>query len=130
MIKRALSKYKFVVIRGLNLEASALEELGSKFGQFADDPYLESLDNYEHVVEVRRDAPETTPIFGSDWHSDWSFQKKPRYIHSFMLKKSLLLAIQTTFADCVSAYDRLKPCEKIFFNDIRAKHSASESLRS
>ena len=53
MIKRALSKYKFVVMRGLNLEASALEKLGSKFGQFADDPYLESLDNYEHVIEVK-----------------------------------------------------------------------------
>ena len=75
MIKSALSKYKFVVIRGLNLKAPALEELGSKFGQFADDPYLESLENYEHVVEVKRDAQETTPIFGSDWHSDWSFQK-------------------------------------------------------
>ena len=62
MIKRALSKYKFVVMRGLNLKAPALEELGSKFGQFADDPYLESLDNYEHVVEVRRDARETTPF--------------------------------------------------------------------
>ena len=94
MIKRALSKYKFVVMRGLNLEASALEKLGSKFGQFADDPYLESLDNYEHVIEVRRDARETTPIFGSDWHSDWSFQKNPRYIHSFMLKKSLLLVVK------------------------------------
>ena len=92
MIKSALSKYKFVVIRGLNLKAPALEELGSKFGQFADDPYLESLENYEHVVEVKRDAQETTPIFGSDWHSDWSFQKNLRYIHSFMLKKSLLLA--------------------------------------
>ena len=43
MIKRALSKYKFVVMRGLNLEASALEKLGSKFGQFADDPIWKVL---------------------------------------------------------------------------------------
>ena len=127
MIKSALSKYKFVVIRGLNLKAPALEELGSKFGQFADDPYLESLENYEHVIEVKRDAQETTPIFGSDWHSDWSFQKKPPVYTFLYAKKVPPIGGQTTFADCVSAYDRLKPCEKIFFNNIRAKHSAAKA---
>ena len=63
MIKSALSKYKFVVIRGLNLKAPALEELGSKFGQFADDPYLESLENYEHVVEVKKGMRRRQPPF-------------------------------------------------------------------
>ena len=54
------------------------------------------------------------------------FKKNPRYIHSFMLKVPPIGG-QTTFADCVSAYDRLKPCEKIFFNNIRAKHSAAKA---
>ena len=123
-IKWALNKYKFVVIRDINLEPAELENLGSMFGPFADDPYLECLDGYKHVIEVKRDARETTPIFGSDWHSDWSFQKTPPIYTFLYAKKVPPIGGQTTFADCVAAYDRMGPNERSFFKNIRAKHTA------
>ena len=126
-VKRALSKYKFVVIRDINLEPAGLENLGSKFGPFADDPYLGCLDNYKHVIEVKRDARETTPIFGSDWHSDWSFQKTPPIYTFLHAKKVPPVGGQTTFADCVAAYDRMSPNERGFFKKIRAKHTAAKA---
>ena len=126
-IENVLEKYKFVVLRGLCLDPEKLEKLGSMFGQFADNPYLESLKDYNQVVEVRRSANETAPVFGSDWHSDWSFQTEPP-VYTFLYAKNIPpVGGQTSFADCVAAYERLDPDEKFLLTKFKGKHSAEKA---
>lgn len=123
-IKVAIVKYKFVIIKGLTLNPDALEKLGSMFGRFAKDPFLENLENHPHVIEVKRSAEETAPIFGSDWHSDWSFQERPPIYTFLYAKKIPPIGGETLFADCVAAYNRLGSAEKTFLNGLLGKHSA------
>ena len=59
------------------LDPAQLERLSAEIGNFGHDPYVEPMTGYKHVIEVCREAKETAPIFGSLWHSDWSFQTQP-----------------------------------------------------
>lgn len=54
-----------------------LEAFTLTFGSFGEDPFIESLDDREHVIAVHREADETAPVFAAAWHSDWSFQPIP-----------------------------------------------------
>ena len=51
-----------------------LERFTLYFGPFGDDPFIAPIDGREHIIAVKREADETSPIFAEVWHSDWSFQ--------------------------------------------------------
>jgi len=54
-----------------------LERFTLSFGEFGDDPFIESVDGRDHVIAVHRAADEAAPVFAASWHSDWSFQEIP-----------------------------------------------------
>jgi taurine dioxygenase len=54
-----------------------LERFTRYFGPFGDDPFIDPIPGREHVIEIRRNADETAPLFAENWHSDWSFQLDP-----------------------------------------------------
>lgn len=54
-----------------------LERFTLAFGGFGDDPFIPPIPGREHVLAIRRRADETAPLFGENWHSDWSFQERP-----------------------------------------------------
>jgi uncharacterized protein YndB with AHSA1/START domain len=35
------------------------------------------MPGYAHVVEIKREAEETTTLFAESWHSDWRFLPSP-----------------------------------------------------
>ena len=47
------------------------------FGEFGEDPFIDSIDDHPNIIEVKKEASEKASHFGGSWHSDWSFQKKP-----------------------------------------------------
>lgn len=54
-----------------------LERFTLNFGPFGDDPFIAPIDGREHIIAVKREAEETSPVFAETWHTDWSFQKNP-----------------------------------------------------
>lgn len=54
-----------------------LERFTQYFGPFGDDPFIAPIEGRKHVIAVKRDADETSPIFAENWHTDWSFQDTP-----------------------------------------------------
>lgn len=54
-----------------------LERFTQYFGPFGDDPFIAPIEGREHVINVRRRADETSPLFAENWHTDWSFQATP-----------------------------------------------------
>ena len=54
-----------------------LERMTLAFGGFGDDPFIAPIPGRDHIVAVRRDAGETSPLFAENFHSDWSFQASP-----------------------------------------------------
>jgi len=76
-LRAAWLKHKVLVFTGQNISDADLERFSLYFGSFAGDPYIASLDDNPNIIELRRTADETTPIFADAWHTDWSFGKNP-----------------------------------------------------
>ena len=107
------------------LDPTTLERLSSYFGAFGHDPYVKPKRGYEHVIEVCREARETAPIFGSMWHSDWSFQAAPP-------SATLLYGVvvpphggDTVFADGYAAFEALSPTMQTLLLPLNTVHSAA-----
>lgn len=108
-----------------DLDPAALERVSLCFGEFGHDPYVAPMDGYAHVIEVRREATETTPIFGGSWHSDWSFQATPP---SATLLYGAVVPPRggdTVFADGYRAWDALSPTMQALLMPLNAVHSAA-----
>jgi taurine dioxygenase len=73
----AWHRHHVLVFPDQRLTDDQLESFTLSFGQFGEDPYIESIDGHEHVIAVHRAADETAPVFATSWHSDWSFQPIP-----------------------------------------------------
>ncbi len=54
-----------------------LERFTLSFGPFGDDPFIAPIPGRDHIIAVKREAAETSPVFAETWHTDWSFQKTP-----------------------------------------------------
>jgi taurine dioxygenase len=54
-----------------------LERFTLAFGGFGDDPFIAPIPGRQHIIAVKREAHETSPLFAENWHSDWSFQARP-----------------------------------------------------
>ncbi len=124
LIKNAIKEFKVIEFSPQIFSAAQLEIFARQFGNFAFDPFLESRDMETHVVEVRRSANETTPIFGSDWHSDWSFLSKPPCFTFLYGENVPPVGGQTVFADCVHAYRLLPDSLKEAVENMIGAHSA------
>lgn len=54
-----------------------IERFAHYLGPYGEDPYIAAIPGHPHVVQVKREADETTPLFAESWHSDWSFLPRP-----------------------------------------------------
>ncbi len=76
-IRAAWLEHLVVAFPDQHLTNEQFERVALRFGVFGDDPYLRGLPDHPHIVEVRREADEQSPIFADNWHSDWSFLPTP-----------------------------------------------------
>ncbi|TNE37936.1 MAG: TauD/TfdA family dioxygenase [Alphaproteobacteria bacterium] len=76
-IRRAWIDHKVLAFPDQHLSDQDLERVTLLFGKFGAEPYFETIEGSQHVVNLCRRADETAPVFAEAWHSDWSFQKDP-----------------------------------------------------
>lgn len=107
------------------LNHDQLEAFTQQWGAFGWDPYIAPLAERPHILEVRRDAGETSSVFGGAWHSDWSFQATPPAITVLHAKIIPPAGGDTLFSDCCRAWDALSPTFKALLSPLKAIHSAS-----
>ncbi|MEC9248997.1 MAG: TauD/TfdA family dioxygenase, partial [Pseudomonadota bacterium] len=89
-----------------------------------EDPFIEPVSLDTPVIEIKRAKDESTPIFGGDWHSDWSFQAKPprfTFLYGHVVPPE---GGRTIFADCVRAHRSLPEVTKAQVTGLEAIHSA------
>lgn len=124
-IRRAFAQYPVLCFPGLALDPASLQRFAGSLGAFGDDPYVEPMADYPHVIEVRREANETAPIFGSLWHSDWSFQATPP---SATLLYGAVVPPRggdTVFANGYAAFEALSPTMQRLLGGLDGVHSAA-----
>ena len=123
-IESALIKYKVLKFVDQSFNPCSLAFFAAKFGKPIKDPFIESISPDFSVIEVKREKEETTPIFGGDWHSDWSFQAEPPKFSFLYGLKVPPRGGRTIFADCVRAYEELSEEAKKKVCSLQAIHSA------
>ncbi len=116
-------EHKVLVFPDQKLQSQDLERITEYFGGFGEDPFFEPIDSSNHIAAIQRNADETTPIFASIFHSDWSFLETPP--DGTMLYGITIPPIggNTLFADQVEAYKRLPAHLKDIADNLIAVHS-------
>ncbi len=107
------------------LNHDQLEAFTRQLGPFGHDPYIAPLADRPHILEVRREADETSSPFGSFWHSDWSFQETPPAATILHAKVVPPVGGDTLYADGVAAWETLSPAFQRLLLPLRAIHSAA-----
>jgi len=117
-------KFSIIIFKNLKLTHNQLEKFSLSFGVFGDDPYIDSIEGHENIIEVKREANEKAPPFGGSWHSDWSFQECPpsaTLLHSKIIPP---IGGDTLFINTHKAYDDLSDDIKLKIENLLVSHSA------
>lgn len=76
-IRNAWLAHHVLVFPEQEMNDDDLERFTLSFGPFGVDPFIAPIEGRDHVIAVRREVDETSPIFAESWHTDWSFQETP-----------------------------------------------------
>ena len=124
-IRAAWLAHQVIYFPDQALTIADLERVSRAFGPFGEDPFIAPIPGHPHVIAVKREANETTPLFAEVWHSDWSFRATPP-------AGTLLYGVEippqggdTLFADQYGAYEALPEATKARIAPLRGVHSAA-----
>jgi taurine dioxygenase len=123
-IRAAWLEHQVIGICDQNLDIADLERFAATLGPEGDDPYIAPIPGHPRVVEVRREADETTPVFAEAWHSDWSFLDPPPAGTLLYGHDIPPVGGDTLFANQYAAYDALSGAMKSRIANLRGIHSA------
>ena len=76
-LQAAFLEHSVLAIRDQDLSIEDFENFALQLGDFGDTPYITPVDGHPNVLRLLRESDEAGPLFGSGWHSDWSFQTEP-----------------------------------------------------
>lgn len=124
-IRAAWLEHLVLGFPGQKLDDDGLERFTRAFGSFGEDPFIAPVAGRQHVLEIRREADEKTPLFAETWHSDWSFLTPPpaaTLLHGRVIPP---VGGDTLFANQYAAYDALADDLKAKIDGKSAWHSAA-----
>lgn len=123
-IRHAWLDHQVIGLPGQTLSLDELERLAPAFGEYGEDPFIASLPGHPHVIEVKREADETTPLFAEGWHSDWSFLPNPP--SGTLLYGRIIPPVggDTLYANQYAAYEALSDEVKGQIDGLMGIHSA------
>ncbi|MEO8038580.1 MAG: TauD/TfdA family dioxygenase [Betaproteobacteria bacterium] len=123
-VRAAWLEHQVIAFPDQHLEIADIERFAHCVGPYGEDPYIEAIPGHPHVVQVKREADEKSPIFAETWHSDWSFLPRPPA--GTVLYGNIIPPTggDTLFADQYSAWDGLPAATRAALHDRRAIHSA------
>ena len=117
-------EYGLIVFPKLPLSHDEFKDFALSFGDFGDDPFISSLQDYPNIAEIKRSANEKATPFGGTWHSDWSFMKKPpsaTLLHSKIIPP---VGGNTLFANTERSFAALPEEMKNKLRNLKVIHSA------
>ncbi len=126
-IEMAFADHSVLCFRDQSLDVDQFEAFALQFGTFGDTPFITPIDGHPNVLRLLRRADEQGPLFGSGWHSDWSFQASPP-------SATLLYGVDipasggdTAFISQELAYEALSAPMQQLLGGLQGVHSARRS---
>jgi taurine dioxygenase len=117
-------EHEVIAFPDQELAIGDIERFAHYLGPYGEDPYIEAIPGHPHVVQVKREADEKTPIFAETWHSDWSFLPRPpagTVLYGNVIPPA---GGDTLFANQYAAWDGLPAPLKAMLKDRMGVHSA------
>jgi len=124
-IRTAWLDHQVIYLPDQKLTLEDLERVSQAFGPFGEDPFIAPLPGHPHVICVKREADEQSPIFAEVWHSDWSFRANPPAGTMLYGVEIPPIGGDTLFTDQYAAFDTLTPDMKARVEKLRGVHSAA-----
>ncbi len=123
-IRAAWLAHQVIAFPDQPLEIADIERFALYLGPNGEDPYIAAIPGHPHVVQVKRDADEKTPLFAESWHSDWSFLPQPPA--ATVLYGNVIPPVggDTLFSNQYAAWDALPASMKTLLQDRNGIHSA------
>lgn len=123
-LRQALMDHLVLFIRDQNLSVAQLETVTLRFGEFGSEPYVKPMADHPHVVHVRKEADESTPIvFGGAWHTDWTFQERPPAFTLLYGHDVPDVGGDTLYTNMYLAYEWLSPAMQNMLHGLRGIHT-------
>lgn len=130
-VEDALFRHKMIYLRNQQIDARTLEAFSARFGEFADDAYTDGIDGSRNVQPIIKEADAKTGwVFGSGWHTDSPFLKRPPAI-------SILYGVDvppyggdTVWANSALAYSLLSPAMKNLLQGLKVHMSIRDVLEN
>lgn len=124
-IRGAWLDHQVICFPNQKLTIEDLERVSQSFGPFGEDPFIASIPGHPHVICVKREADEQTPIFAEVWHSDWSFRPTPPAGTMLYGVEIPPIGGDTLFADQYAAFETLPEELKARVSSLKGVHSAA-----
>ncbi len=126
-VQNTLAEHAVLVFRDQKLDIDLFESVALALGTFGDTPYITPVPGHDDVLRVVREADEKGPLFGSGWHSDWSFQAAPPSATMLYAVDVPVSGGDTAYTNQWLAYEALSPTMVKLLEPLRAVHSARRS---
>lgn len=120
----ALGQYHVVAIRDQSLTPQQLHTIARLFGPYADNPVHVPVDGLDDVVAFVRDADETGPVIGENWHMDLAWQERPPGITLLYGDFIPPVGGDTMFASLELAHDALSNQLLLVLRNLEGVHAA------
>ncbi len=122
-LRAGLDEHHVLVFPEQSMTNDDLERFSTSFGDLGTDPWFVPIDGSDYIAEIRRDADETTPVFGEGWHSDWSFLDTPPVATCLYGLDIPPVGGDTLYANQHLAYERLPDDLKTRVDGLQAVHT-------
>ena len=123
-IRAAWLKHRVLAFPDQAMDDDALERFTIAMGGFGEDPFFAPIEGRRHIAAIRREADETAPLFAENWHTDWSFLKRPPAGTCLLAVDIPPVGGDTLFADQIAAFAALPADRQDYLRTLTAIHSA------
>ncbi len=122
-LRAGLDEHHVLVFPDQVMSDDDLERFSLSFGTLGVDPWFVPIDGSDYIAEIRRDATETSKLFGEGWHSDWSFLDTPPVATCLYGIDIPPVGGDTLYANQHLAYERLPDDLRARVDGLRALHT-------
>lgn len=126
-VRAAFAEHVVLCFRDQQLDIDRLEALALRLGEFGETPFITPIESHPNVLRLVREANEAGPLFGSGWHSDWSFQDAPPSATMLYGVDVPPVGGDTAFTNQYLAYESLSAGMQRILDGLNAVHSAQRS---
>ena len=110
-VRQVLLDHQVIFMRNQQLSPAQFLEFGSRMGEPVEYPLVKGLDDYPHIIEVKKLEHERSN-FGGIWHSDTTYLEEPPMRSMLLAKEVPPYGGDTLFANQYLAYETLSETMK------------------